>query len=197
MTDFNINLAKTMVSSPEARQRFYHRMLIYLVICAAALVYVAYLASFNLAKVVQSSREQHMLMGVDAAVAKSGRAFYNNPDQVYQELDARGKELEILRGLLMKRAQFLPVFSHLFLDFPEDIALQELTATASTKTIEFGLVAPYLDEKGESPLSKLQARWKDNKELLTRTTGIRQVTSERRLVGETAAVFVQFECVLR
>ena len=134
---------------------------------------------------------------MDAAVAKSGRAFYNNPDQTYQELDARAKDLEILRGLLMKRAQFLPVFSQLFLDFPEDIALQELTATASSKTIEFGLVAPYLDEDGESPVGKLQARWKNSKELLTRTTGIRQVTSERRLVGDTPAVFVQFECVLR
>jgi hypothetical protein len=197
MADFNINLAKTMVSTPEERQRFYNRMLIYLVICAAALVYVSYLASLNVVEAVRSNREHQMLMGIDAAVSESGRDFYKNPDQTYEELDVRAKDLEILRGLLAKRAQFLPVLSQLFLDFPADIALQDLTATASSKTIQFGLVAPYLDEDGESPISKLQAQWKGNKEILARTTGIRQVTSERRMVGDMAAVFVTFECTLR
>ncbi|MBW2514682.1 MAG: hypothetical protein JRE21_08960 [Deltaproteobacteria bacterium] len=197
MADFNINLAKTMVNSPEERQRFYHRMLIYLAICAAALVYVAYLASMNLVAVIHSNRERQALIKTNSSVLEHGQAFYRNPERTYRELEAYGKDLETLRDLLITRAQFLPVFSQLFLDFPDDIALQDLTATASSRTIEFGLVAPYLNDEGESPIGKLQARWKANKELITRTTGIRQVTSERRLVGDKAAVFVTFECVLR
>lgn len=197
MADFNINLAKSMVSSPEERQGFYNRILIYLVLCAAAMVYVAYLGSIYLLDAVQANRERQMLVGVDTAVSEYGKAFYKNPDKTYQELDAYANDLETLRGLLMKRAHFLPVLNQLFLDFPDNVALQHLTAKASGKTIEFGLVAPLFDEHGENPVSKLQAQWKDNAALLSRTTGVRQVTSERRLVGETATVFVEFECVLK
>lgn len=197
MVDFNINLAKTMVSSPEQRQKFYNRMLIYLIICAAAMVYVAYLGSRNLLQAIHANRERQVLIGVDTAVSDSGKAFYRNPDRTYQELDAYAKDLETLRDLLLKRAHFLPVLNQLFVDFPDNIALQHLTATASSKTIEFGLVAPLFDEKGGNPVSALQAQWKGNDELLSRTTGVRQVTSERRLVGDTAAVFVKFECVLK
>jgi hypothetical protein len=197
MVDFNINLAKTMVSTPEQRQRFYNRMLIYLVLCAAVLVYVAYLASLNLVKVVQSNRESDALILTTSSITDQGKTFYKNPDETYQQLNIYAKDLETLRNLLSKRAHFLPVLNQLFVDFPDDIALQSLTATASSKTIGFGLVAPYLDEKGESPVGKLQAQWKGNKELLNRTTGVRQVTSERRLIDDTAAVFVKFECVLR
>ena len=197
MADFNINLAKTMVGSPEQRQQFYNRMLIYLVLCAAAMVYVAYLASLNLVTAVRSNRERRILVMTTSSVAEQGKTFYKNPEQTYQELDAYATDLETLRDLLLKRTHFLPVLNQLFVEFPDNIALQHLTATASSKKIEFGLVAPLFDEKGGSPVSKLQAQWKGNKELPNRTTGVRQVTSERRVVGDMAAVFVKFECILR
>ena len=197
MADFNINLAKTMVSSPEERQRFYNRMLIYLVICAAALVYVAYLASLNLVKVVQSNRERQARIMTTSSVTGYGKAFYKNPDQTYQELDDYAKDLETLRELLSLRVHFLPVLNQLFVDFPDDIALQSLTANSTTKTIGFALVAPYRDQRDENPVSTLKTQWKSSDEILNRTTGVRQVTSERRVVGDMAAVFVKFECVLR
>lgn len=197
MADFNINLAKSMVSTPEQRQRFYNRMLIYLVICAAAMVYVAFLASFNMVKVVQSNRERQARIATTSSMAESGKTFYRNPEKTYQQLDDYAKDLETLRGLLSRRVHFLPVLNQLFVDFPEDIALQSLTANATSKTVGFALVAPYRDQKGKSPVSNLQTQWKGSGELLNRTTGVRQVTSERRLVGDTAAVFVKFECVLR
>jgi len=197
MADFNINLAKSIVSTPEQRQTFYNRMLIYLVICAAVMVYVAYLASLNLVKFVQSNRDQQMLIRTTSTVTDYGQNFYKNPEQTYQELDTYAKDLATLRDLLLQRAQFLPVLNQLFLDFPDNVALQSLRATASSKSIQFELVAPYRDQKGESPVGKLQAQWKGDKELLARTTGVRQVTSERRLVGDMAAVIVKFECVIR
>jgi hypothetical protein len=197
MADFNINLAKTMVSSPEQRQKFYNRMMVYLVICAAAMVYVAYLASLNLVNVVTVNRERQSLIMTTSSVTEYGQTFYRNPDKTYQELDIYAKDLETLRDLLLQRAHFLPVLNQLFMDFPDNIALQKLTATASGRSIQFELVAPYRDQQGESPVSKLQARWKSNKELLNRTTGVRLVTSERRLMGEMAAVIVKFECKLK
>jgi len=197
MADFNINLAKSMVSTPEQRQQFYNRMLIYLVICAAAMVYVAYLASLNLVKAIQSNRERKVLVMTTAASTGLGKDFYKNPDQIYQQMNNYANDLETLRDLLLKRANFLPVLTQLFQDFPNNVALQDLTANASTKTIQFGLIAPLSFEKGESPVANLQAQWKANKELQNRTTGVRQVTSERRLVGDAAAVFVKFECVLK
>ena len=197
MADFNINLAKIMVSTPEERQRFYNRMMIYLVICAAAMVYVAYLASLNLVETVKLNRERQALIMTASSITGYGQTFYSNPDQTYQELDLYAKDLEILRDLLLQRANFLPVLNQIFLDFPDNIALQSLRATASGKSIQFGLVAPYRDQKGESPVSTLQARWKGNKELVNRTAVLRQLTSERRLVGDMAAVFVKFECVLK
>ena len=43
MVDYRINLAKTLTSTPEQRRKFYNGMIIYLSVCAAGLVYVAYL----------------------------------------------------------------------------------------------------------------------------------------------------------
>ena len=197
MADFNINLAKTMVSTPEQRQRFYNRILIYLVICATAMVYVAYLASLNLVKVVQSNRERQARIMTTSSVTGYGKTFYKNPDKTYQELDDYAKDLETLREILSLRVHFLPVLNQLFADFPDDIALQSLTANSSTKTIGFALVAPYRDQRDENPVSTLKAQWKSSGEILNRTKGVRQVTSERRVVGDMAAVFVKFECVLR
>ena len=195
MADFNINLAKTMVSPPEARLKFYNRMLLYLVACAAAMVYVAYLASLNIVKAVQARQERVVLVRTGSASSEYGEAFYKNPEKAYRQLSGYTKDLETLSGVLARRAQFLPVLNQLFADFPEEVALQNLTGTG--KTIEFGLVAPLFGQQGENPVSQLQNRWKLNEELMQKVVGIRQVTSERRMVGDIAMVFVKFECILK
>ncbi|MEA2068886.1 MAG: hypothetical protein U9P12_06785 [Verrucomicrobiota bacterium] len=197
MADFRINLAKTVVNSPEERQKFYNGMLIYLVLCAAAMVYVAYLSSINLTKAYRANKQSRLLAKTVSASSGYGKAFYKNPDKVYGELDIYASDLEVLRSALSRRSHFLPVMSQLFSDFPEDVALQGLTASASSKKISFGLVVPLSDQEKGDPVRQLQTLWSGNDELMQRVLSIRPITGERRMMGGQPAFFVQFECVLK
>lgn len=197
MVDFNINLAKSMTSAPEERRRFYNRMLIYLVVCAAALVGVAYLSSLNIMNGLRANRQSQELISAVTAVSSYGKSFYKNPAQAYKEFKAYASDLESLRGALAKRPQFLPVMSQLFNDFPKNVAMQSLSATAADNTLEFVLVAPVIDENGQDVLKKLQTKWKDNAELQARVNAVRQVTNERNMVGDTLMAYVKYKCILK
>lgn len=197
MADFNINLARSMVSTPEERQRFYNRMLIYLVICAAAMVYVAYLGSVNLVSVVRDHRHRRALVQAVTSASDYGKIFYKDPAKAYEELGDYANDLEILRVSVSKRAQFLPVLNQLFMDFPKKVVLQNLTARGSDKTISFGLVIPYSGQDDVDPVRALQSQWNNNAELQKLVASIRPITSEQHMVGNSAAAFVKFECILR
>ena len=197
MTDFRINLAKTMVSSSEERQKFYNGMLIYLVVCAAAMVYVAYLTSVNISEAYRANKENRMLVKTVSASSAFSKEFYKNPKKAYQNLDVYAADLEILRAALSQRSHFLPVMSQLFSDFPADVALQGLLASASSKKLSFGLVLPLSDREKGDPVRKLQASWNGNEALMQKVYSIRAITGERRMFGDTPAFFVQFECILK
>jgi hypothetical protein len=197
MTDYRINLAKSVASSPGERQKFYNGMLIYLALCAVAMVYVAYLTSINIIDAYQASKQSHVLVKGVSAASDFSETFYKDPGQAYRELEVYASDLEILRLALSQRSHFLPVMSQLFSGFPEDVALQGLTASADSKKISFGLVVPLSDQEKGDPVRQLQTLWNANEELMQRVQGIRPITGERRMVGGQPAFFVQFECVLK
>lgn len=197
MVDFNINLVKSMTSTPEERIRFYHRMLIYLVACAALMVGVAYLSSTNIVSAMKTNRERMELVEAVSSVSEYGKAFYADPGRALDEFSHYATDLEVLRSALEERSQFLPVMSQLFSDFPDNVALQSLNANAAEKSIEFILVAPVIDAEGNDVLRPLQARWRDNKELRTRANAVTQLTSEREMVGDTLMVYVKYKCIVK
>ena len=198
MADYNINLVKSMVSSPEERLRFYNRMLIYLIMCSAAMVYTAYIGSMNLLNAFQANRERKILIGADTAVSDYGKDFYKDPEKVLRELSDYAQDLETLRISVSKRAHFLPVVNQLFKDFPENISLQNLNAISAGRAIQFELAAPLFDEEGGDPVADLRARWKSNEELgLLIKDEVEQLTIERRMVDDSAVSFVKFKCELK
>ena len=71
--DYKINLAKDLTSSIEGRVKFYNGMLIYLAICAALLVCVAYLASVNVKTFLENHREQRQLLATSMGRGVGGR----------------------------------------------------------------------------------------------------------------------------
>ncbi|MEE9369732.1 MAG: hypothetical protein V3V05_12860 [Pontiella sp.] len=197
MTDFRINLAKTMVSSEEERRKFYNGMLIYLVLCAGAMVYVAYLSSSHIISAHRDNKKSSQLIKTVSSASDFSKTFYKNPGKAYEQLDVYAADIEVLRTALSERSHFLPVMSQLFSDFPDNVALQGLTASASTKKISFGLVMPLSDKDKGDPVRKLQTVWNGNEELMERVLSIRPITGERRMVGDQPAFFVQFECTLK
>ena len=80
MVDFNINLAKSMTSSPEDRVRFYNRMLIYLVTCAALLVGTAFLSSKSMVSAIKANKERKRLVESMTQVSDYGKSFFRNPE---------------------------------------------------------------------------------------------------------------------
>lgn len=197
MTDYRINLAKTVVSTPEERQKFYNRMLIYLVICAGAMVYVAYLSASNMLKAHRANKQSTALIKGATTTSGFSKTFFKNPDAAYQELEVYAVDLEILRDVFSKRSHFLPVISELFQDFPDGVTLQGLTASAVSKKLAFGLVLPLSNQEKVDPVRQLQATWNGNDDLMNRVESIRPITGERRMVGDEPVFFVQFECLLK
>jgi hypothetical protein len=197
MTDFRINLAKSVTSTPGERKKFYNGMLIYQVVCAGLMVYVAYLSSFSIIDGLRATRNKRGLVKTVTSVSEFSKSFYKNPEQAYAELALYSEDVTTLRSALAGRSYFQPVIGQLFAEFPEGVALESLTASVATKKVSFGLVVPLSDDEGGDPVRKLQAAWTANEELMKRITNIRQPSGERRMMAGKPVFFVKFECLLK
>ncbi|MDF7808431.1 hypothetical protein P4E94_13335 [Pontiellaceae bacterium B12219] len=193
--DYRINLAKDLTSSVEERTRFYNRMLLYQVGCAALLVLVAYFSSVNLNSFLRNRLEAHQLLVTAAVVSDLDLETFKNPDTIYKELDVHSREIASLRQVLESRVQLLPVIHNLFLNLPADVSLQMLSA--NRYKLSFGLVMPPLSEHAGDPVRDLREAWEKNEELMMRVSSIRPLTGERRTIGNTSVFYVQFECLLK
>ena len=197
MVDYRINLVKTVVSTPEQRQKFYHGMLIYLSICAAAMVYVAYLTSWNLIDGISAIQSRSALTQTQDSVSRTEKAFYRNPELALKELKNDSKSLGMIKQALSGQADFLPVISQLFMDIPKGAALQNLTTSPDRKKITFGIIVPLSDQDHGDPVRELQTSWSNNKNLMKRVHSIHPVTGERKSAGGVPVFAVKFECVLK
>lgn len=191
MVDYHINLAKSVTSTPEQRRKFYNGMILYLSLCAAGLVYVAYLASANVMEAYGANRQRRNMVKAVSSVSGFSKSFYKNPDKAYSELQLYAADLVLLKTAFAQRTHFLPVLTQLFSDFPEDVAVESLEASADRKHIVFGLVGPGKSVKAQ------QLAWRQNAELNGLVRSIKQVKGEQRMVGGQPVYFVKFECVLR
>jgi hypothetical protein len=192
--DYRINLAKDLTSTVEERTRFYNGMLIYLVICSAFLVYTAYFASINVQKYLKNRHEHLQLLRTASAVSGIELAAFRNPDKIYTDLETHALQITALKKALSQRVQLVPVIHNLFVDLPEGVSLQSLSANKSK--MSFGLVMPPPSEEAGDPVQQLRAAWEKNEELMKRVSTIRPVTGERQTMGSRSVFFVQFECIL-
>jgi len=191
MVDFQINLAKSVTSTPEQRRKFYNGMILYLALCAAGMVYVGYLASANMMEAYSANRQRRSMVKAVSSVSAFSKEFYKNPDKAYSELEAYTAELTLLKSAFAERTHFLPVLNQLFADFPEDVAVENLDASAAKNSITFGLVGPGKSVKAQ------QAAWRKNTTLSGLVRSIKQVKGEQRMVGGKPVYFVKFECILK
>ncbi len=193
-TDYRINLSKTLTSSPGSRKRFYHGMLLYLALCSVGLVIAAYFAGLNAQQYLENRQERKQLLRTVSAVADLDESVFKDPDMIYSELQVSAGQVEQLKLALARRVQILPIIHNLFIDLPENVALQSLSANRTM--LSFGLVMPPPSEEAGDPVRELKAIWESNEELGKRVASIRPVTGERRTVGSESFFYVQFECTL-
>lgn len=191
MVDYQINLAKSVTSTPEQRRKFYNGMILYLALCAAGMVYVGYLASANMMEAYNANRQRRNMVRAVSSVSTFSKEFYKNPDKAYSELQAYTADLTVLKSAFAERTHFLPVLNQLFSDFPEDVAIESLEASAAKNSITFGLVGPGKSVKAQ------QAAWRKNTKLSGLVRSIKQVKGEQRMVGGQPVYFVKFECILK
>jgi len=191
MVDYRINLAKTVTSTPAQRRRFYNGMLLYLVICAAGMVYVAYATTLNITEAYRNARIRSKMINTVSISSDFGKAFYKNPDKAYEELELYAADLELLKEAFSQQTHFLPVVNQLFAGLPDDVAVESLEVSAQRKTISFGLVGSSKSVKAQ------QMAWKQNEALGTRVRGTKQVKGELRMIDGIPVYFVKFECSLK
>jgi len=194
--DYTINLAKDLTSTQEERTRFYHSMLVYLVGCSAALVFVAYWGSLNVQQFLRNRQERLQLLQTVSATTDIPSTAFRDPKPFYDNLENHAGRISDLRRALEQRVQLLPVIHNLFVDMPKGISLQSLSA--NKEMLAFGLVMPPSSEQaGGDPVKIMRSAWEKNEELMKRVATIRPVTGERRNMGGKSVFYVQFECVLK
>jgi hypothetical protein len=184
-------LAKSITSTPEQRRKFYHGMILYLSLCAAGLVYTAYLASANVMEAYKADHQRRNLVRTVTASSDFSKTFYKSPGRAYDELQLYAKDLSLIRQAFAQRTHFLPVLNQLFIDFPEDITVEDLDASAARSTISFGLVGPGKSVKAQ------QLAWRQNEKLMQTVRSIKQMQGEQRMVDGQPVYFVKFECILK
>jgi hypothetical protein len=193
--DYQINLAKSLTSSNEERNRFYNGMLIYLVGCAAALVLAAYFTSINLSRYIKNRHEQRNLIRTALAVSGLEASTFKSPDRAYKELQKYSDELASLRQALGLRTQLLPIIHNLFKALPTEVELKNLTANKSK--VIFGINVPAASESVGDPVRKLKTAWENNEQLMKHVASIRPIKGQRRTMGSESVFHVQFECILK
>ncbi len=194
-TDYRINLAKSFTSTPEQRLRFYNGMLLYLALCAAAMVLSAYFSSANIQLYLANRQERNQLLATAAAVSGLDAAVFRDPAKSYGELQASHAQVGALKQALGQRVRLLPVVHNLFAELPKGVVLQSLSANSGK--ISFGLVMPPASAESGDSFRALKESWEGNEVLMAGITGIRPVTSERRMVGTVPVLYAQFECGLK
>jgi hypothetical protein len=192
--DYRINLAKELTSSLEMRQRFYNGMHLYLGLCCALLVLVGYLSTVNVISWMSNRNERRELLASASRMTGIDSAGFKDPDKLYRGLNAYSGQLASLRRSLARRPQLLPIIHNLFLDLPESVTLQSLSA--GDGKLLFGLVMPPASEEGGDPVRELRTAWEGNKELMKRVVSIRPLTGERQTTGTKSLFYVKFECIL-
>lgn len=191
MVDYRINLAKTLTKTPEYRRGLYNGIIFYQALCTAGMVYVAYLAAFNIRAAYDANHQRRQITQTVSSVSKFGKAFLENPDQAKKELELYAENVALLKMAFSQRTHFLPVLGVLFVNFPADVAVESLEVSADKKSMVFGLVGP-----GQS-IKEQQAEWRRNAELNRLVDSIKQVKGEQRVENGQTVNFVKFECVLK
>ena len=191
MVDYHINLSKSVTSTPEQRRKFYNGMMLYLAICSAGMVYVAYLASFNVKEAYNSSRQRKQMIQSISSVSGFGKRFYKDPSVAYGELQLYASDLTLLKTAFLERSCFLPVFNQLFPHFTADVVVESLEVYPENKSFVFELAGA-----GQSVKTQ-QAAWKKNVELNNLVRSIKQIKGEQRMIGGQSVNLVKFECILK
>lgn len=185
--DFNINLARNLVSQPERRVRFYHAMLVYLVLCGALMVWVARFSVMNVLAYLDNWQQRSQIEKNTLMATGLDESVFRNPELLSVSLENEAERLASLEAALRQRIQLLPIMYNLFLEMPADVRLQSFVA--GREGIKFGLV---MDESGDA-VRTLRASWEANEDISKRMANIRPLTGERRTVGTNAFYYVQFE----
>jgi len=193
MVDYRINLAKTVVSTSEQRRMFYNGMLIYLVTCAAAMVFVAYLSSINIKRFLETHRERGQILSTATAVSRLDVSAFKNPGKSYADLQVSSEQIAALKQALGQCTHLLPVVHNLFSELPDGVLLQSLSA--DRHKMSFDLEMPPPSEGAGDPVRKLRRVWEKNDELMKSVSSIRPVKGERRTVGGESKFYYKFECV--
>lgn len=194
-TDYRINLAKSLTSSIEDRTRFYNGMIIYLALCFAVLVYVAYASSANIHSYIENKQEHRRLLASASAVSGFDAEAFKNPDKAYAALQEYSNQIDMLKRVIAQRVQLLPVIHNLFAELPKGASLQSFSANKDK--IMFGVVVPPSSGAAGDPVRQLTAAWEGNEELMRRVASIRPINGERRTMGAETVFYVQFECILK
>ena len=121
MADFNINLARGIVSTNEERRRFWDRMLLYLSLCGAAMVYVAYASAININRYLDNRQALRAELATMASVSGLDASTFNDPETVYASAEERANRIGALRRALDQRTRLLPVVHVTSLTEPEDV----------------------------------------------------------------------------
>ena len=194
MVDYRINLAKTLASTPEQRQKFYNGMLIYLVTCSAIMVLTAYLSSVNMKRFVDVRAERNQILATATSVSGLQDTDFKRPDKAYNDLKEASVQIASLKQALGQRVQLLPVLHNLFRNLPDGVALQSLSADGDK--MMFDLSMPSSENAGD-PVRKLTQMWGKNEVLKESVFEIRPVKGERRTLGGESKFYYKFECQLK
>ncbi|MCF7849621.1 MAG: hypothetical protein K9M45_12285 [Kiritimatiellales bacterium] len=197
MVNFRINLAKSCVSLIGKRHIFYKGMILYVLLCAAALVYLSYTATLELVAAYKNRNQRQLLFNSISSAPPIYSELLRNPARTYQELEKYSKQIGILDQALSGRVDFLPILHLLLADLPQNIRLESLNAVAGERTISFSLQVPLASSENGDYVRALLAAWNANPALMAKVGSIRPVTGERRSSGDKEVFLVKFICALK
>jgi len=197
MLMFEINLLKGRAASAPVRKALFWGVVAYLVLCIAALAWMANSSTHRLLRASRLRRD------VDAAEREFQKTHNRTQDilefaqRAKSRLEMDAQSLETIERLIRNRVSLVNIISALTAPLPQGVDLLKLDLDSLAGEINFSVVIP--EGRAEQQISggRLTSVWNADETLQVRLERIRAISTRRDRVDGRAVVIMQFSAGLK
>jgi hypothetical protein len=189
MKGYSTNLIKNRTVRPAARKRIYIGMMSYLLLCAAGLIGVAYLATH---RIVQAQNMKRAIASLEQEfrVEHPGESdFIRYHRMLSRQADDLSLNMKTITAFCDERFDAAKILLGLARHLPADMDVVSLDMRNAAKSIELEVAVPTTGRSASIDTSHLTAEWNGDADMAGQLGRMTSVRSQRQMM-DGAPVYV-------
>lgn len=189
MKGFSTNLIKTRTVKPAARKKIFVGMIVYLLLCGAGLIGVAYLATDRMvhARSMRSAIASMEQKFQAEHPGESDSARYHR--MLSRQVNDLAQNMETIVSFCDKRLDAAKILLALTRYLPADMEVVNLDIRGDIRTVELDVAVPTTGRSASIDTTQLTAQWNGDADLAKQLGRMTSVRSQRQML-DGAPVYV-------